>query len=105
MTTRDEARRRIAGGRGTGRDRTTIPSEPQPSLPERLLAAREAKGVDLYRAEHDTKIRARYLRCARDAASIASCTAQIYTEGLLRNYALYLGLDPDEILVQSRQTR
>ena len=36
-------------------------TESQPSLPERLLAAREAKGVDLYRAERDTKIRARYL--------------------------------------------
>ena len=31
------------------------------ALPERLYAARERKGVDLYRAERDTKIRARYL--------------------------------------------
>ena len=34
---------------------------PVASLPERLLTARERKGVDLFRAERDTKIRARYL--------------------------------------------
>ena len=44
-----------SAGRATARPRTP------PSLPERLYAARERKGVDLYRAERDTKIRARYL--------------------------------------------
>ena len=57
MTTRDGVRRR-ADGRDVDRAYAT---EAGPSLPERLVAARERKGVDLYRAERDTKIRARYL--------------------------------------------
>ncbi|HEY6012618.1 MAG TPA: helix-turn-helix domain-containing protein, partial [Candidatus Limnocylindrales bacterium] len=59
MTTREQLRRAVSGDRtepGRG-----VASEPAPSLPEWLYAARERKGVDLYRAERDTKIRARYL--------------------------------------------
>ncbi len=58
MTTRDQVRRAVRADRGETR---AIPAEPTPGLPERLLAARERKGVDLYRAERDTKIRVRYL--------------------------------------------
>ena len=39
------------------------------------------------------------------AATTASCPGAVYTKGFLRNYALYLGLDPDEILVQWRRER
>ena len=59
MTTRDDARRR--GEARIDRSRPAPAAEPAVSLGERLLAARERKGVDLYRAERDTKIRARYL--------------------------------------------
>ncbi|MHB8398755.1 MAG: helix-turn-helix domain-containing protein, partial [Candidatus Limnocylindrales bacterium] len=59
MTTRDEPRRR--NDARTGGARPTASAVTVPSLPERLLTARERKGVDLYRAERDTKIRARYL--------------------------------------------
>lgn len=104
MTTRDEARRRTVDGRGKGRDRSPIPTELTPSLPERLLAAREAKGVDLYRAERDTKIRARYLG-ALERGDYRELPGAVYTKGFLRNYALYLGLDPDEILLQWRRER
>jgi cytoskeletal protein RodZ len=103
MTTRDEARRRLGGGRG-GNGRPSTPPEPQTSLPERLLAAREAKGVDLYRAERDTKIRARYLG-ALERGDYRELPGAVYTKGFLRNYALYLGLDPDEVLVQWRRER
>jgi hypothetical protein len=58
LTTRERIRRATATDRA---DRRTPAAEPAPGLPERLLAARERKGVDLYRAERDTKIRARYL--------------------------------------------
>jgi cytoskeletal protein RodZ len=75
-----------------------------PSLPERLLAARERKGVDLYRAERDTKIRARYLG-ALERGDYRELPGSVYTKGFLRNYALYLGLDPDEVLVQWRRER
>ncbi len=104
MTTREEARRRAERGRSGFSDRSPIAAEPPTSLPERLLAAREQKGVDLYRAERDTKIRARYL-AALERGDYRELPGAVYTKGFLRNYALYLGLDPDEILLQWRQER
>ena len=55
MTTRDELRRGRVGTRGEVGE--GFAADAGPTLPERLLAARERKGVDLYRAERDTKIR------------------------------------------------
>jgi cytoskeletal protein RodZ len=107
MTTRDQLRR------ATSADRPELPGTPsrepgEPeaplSLPERLYAAREVKGVDLYRAERDTKIRARYLG-ALERGDYKELPGAVYTKGFLRNYALYLGLDPDEILEQWRHER
>lgn len=104
MTTRDEARRRTER-RQAASDATPGPASASPTLlPERLLAARERKGVDLYRAERDTKIRARYL-AALERGDYRELPGAVYTKGFLRNYALYLGLDPDEILLQWRQER
>lgn len=104
MTTREEARRRAERGRAGLNDRSPIAAEPRTALPERLLAARERKGVDLYRAERDTKIRARYL-AALERGDYRELPGAVYTKGFLRNYALYLGLDPDEILIQWRDER
>ncbi len=73
-------------------------------MPERLLAARERKGVDLYRAERDTKIRARYL-AALERGDYRELPGAVYTKGFLRNYALYLGMDPDDVLHQWRAER
>src|SRR5688572_28143236 len=101
MTTRDQVRRAVRAGRGEARP---ITAEPAPSLPERLLAARERKGVDLYRAERDTKIRARYL-AALERGDYRELPGNVYTKGFLRNYALYLGLDPDDVLLQWRRER
>ena len=84
--------------------RPSLSAAPAPSLPERLLTARERKGVDLYRAERDTKIRARYL-AALERGDWRELPGAVYTKGFLRNYALYLGLDPDDILVQWRAER
>ena len=59
MATREQLKRVVGVDRSdAGRG---VAAEPTASLPERLYAARERKGVDLYRAERDTKIRARYL--------------------------------------------
>jgi len=114
MTTRDEVRRasadpraehaRLGGVRGAGS--AMRPAEPElgPGLPERLYAARERKGVDLYRAERDTKIRARYL-AALERGDWKELPGAVYTKGFLRNYALYLGLDPDDVLQQWRDER
>ncbi len=74
------------------------------SLPEALYAARELKGVDLYRAERDTKIRARYL-AALERGEYRELPGDVYTKGFLRNYALYLGLDPEEVVAQWRRER
>lgn len=68
------------------------------------MSARERKGVDLYRAERDTKIRARYL-AALERGDYRELPGAVYTKGFLRNYALYLGLDPDEVLLQWRRER
>ena len=101
MTTQDRTRRTTSGDR---------PDAPKPapeaatSLPERLYEARERKGVDLYRAERDTKIRARYLD-AMERGDWKELPGSVYTKGFLRNYALYLGLDADEVLEQWRRER
>ncbi len=102
MTTREQLRRAVSGDRSEpGRG---VASEPTPSLPERLYAARERKGVDLYRAERDTKIRARYLG-ALERGDYKELPGAVYTKGFLRNYALYLGLDPEDVLEQWRRER
>jgi cytoskeletal protein RodZ len=101
VTTRDQVRRAVGAERGDARPPT---GELAPGLPERLLAARERKGVDLYRAERDTKIRARYL-AALERGDYRELPGAVYTKGFLRNYALYLGLDPDEVLLQWRRER
>ena len=66
-------------------------------LADRLAAAREAKGVDLMRAERETKIRRQYL-AAMERGAWEELPAGVYARGFLRNYAVYLGLDPDEVL-------
>jgi cytoskeletal protein RodZ len=101
VTTRDQVRR--ATGAEGGETRASA-GDLAPGLPERLLAARERKGVDLYRAERDTKIRARYL-AALERGDYRELPGAVYTKGFLRNYALYLGLDPDEVLLQWRRER
>ncbi len=102
MTTREQLKRATRTDRGdAGR---SVVAEPGPSLPERLYAARERKGVDLYRAERDTKIRARYLG-ALERGDYKDLPGAVYTKGFLRNYALYLGLDPDDVLLQWRRER
>jgi len=102
MTAREHAR--PAGDRAAEGARAAVNAEPAPALPERLLAARERKGVDLYRAERDTKIRARYLG-ALERGAYKELPGAVYTKGFLRNYALYLGLDPDDILAQWHRER
>ena len=103
MTTRDEARRGRADLHA-GPGRPDVTGDPAPGLPQRLYAARERKGVDLYRAERDTKIRARYLD-ALERGDWRALPGAVYTKGFLRNYALYLGLDPEEVLRDWRHER
>ena len=101
MTTRDHARR-AAQRFGVGERTDAV--DPGPSLPDRLTAARERKGVDLVRAERDTKIRVRYLS-ALESGDYRDLPGAVYTKGFLRNYAIYLGLDPEDVLRQWRRER
>jgi cytoskeletal protein RodZ len=102
MTTRDQVKRAVGIERGESARGST--PDYGPNLPERLFTARERKGVDLYRAERDTKIRARYL-AALERGDYKELPGAVYTKGFLRNYALYLGLDPDDVLLQWRRER
>ncbi len=101
MTSRDQARptERAQAARDA---RAATAGPVVPELGERLLAAREHKGVDLYRAERDTKIRVKYLS-ALERGDFRELPGSVYTKGFLRNYALYLGLDPESILEQYRR--
>src|SRR5262245_62017587 len=100
MTTRDHARRAAQRLGAGGHDAV----ESGPGLPDRLAGARERKGVDLVRAERDTKIRARYLS-ALERGDYRDLPGAVYTKGFLRNYAIYLGLDPEDVLRQWRRER
>ena len=84
-----------------GRERSPIDAQPAPTVGEMLQAARERRGVDLYRAERDTKIRARHL-AALESGDYSELPGSVYTKGFLRNYALYLALDPEELLTRWR---
>ncbi|MBA2718331.1 MAG: helix-turn-helix domain-containing protein [Chloroflexi bacterium] len=100
---RPETHRREAE-RAAEREHETAAATRPPALPERLYAARERKGVDLYRAERDTKIRARYLS-ALERGEYKELPGDVYTKGFLRNYANYLGLDAEEVVGQWRRER
>ena len=89
---------------GHSSDSPAVEDRRAPALPDRLAAARERKGVDLYRAERDTKIRSRYL-AALEHGDYRELPGAVYTKGFLRNYAIYLGLDPEDVLRQWRRER
>src|SRR3989304_9931803 len=64
------------------------------TLGQTLRGAREAKRWDLARAERETRIRTRYL-VALEQGDYRDLPSPVYTRGFVRNYALYLGLDPE----------
>jgi cytoskeletal protein RodZ len=99
MTARHQLR---FGSRRIGRERAVIDATPAPSVGEMLYAARERKGVDLYRAERDTKIRYKYLEALEDG-DYEQLPPPVYTKGFLRNYALYLGLETEEVINRWRE--
>ncbi|HET9493433.1 MAG TPA: RodZ domain-containing protein [Chloroflexia bacterium] len=78
------------------------------SLGDMLRAAREERGITLPEAERETKIRLKYLSAMEDD-NPAAMPGPTYARGFLRNYAAYLGLDPNEAVElfeeQSQPTR
>ena len=104
MTTRDQLTRGAVGidavrgwpwrGHRAGPEPAGAPRTPRAS----------ARASTSYRAERDTKIRARYLG-ALERGDYRELPGAVYTKGFLRNYALYLGLDPEDVLRQWRRER
>ena len=66
-------------------------------LGEVLRTAREARFIDLARVERDIKIRVHYLS-ALERGDYRDLPEPVYTKGFLRNYGLYLGLDPEYLI-------
>jgi cytoskeletal protein RodZ len=99
MTARQEAR---LGARERAAGQWSYETQRAPKVGELLQTARERKGVDLVRAERETKIRARHL-AALESGDFADLPAQVYAKGFLRNYSTYLGLDPEEMLARWRR--
>jgi hypothetical protein len=99
MTARQEAR---VGTRATSGDKWSYETQRAPNVGELLQTARERKGIDLARAERETKIRARHL-IALESGDVADLPALVYAKGFLRNYSTYLGLDADEMLARWRK--
>ncbi len=62
-----------------------------------LRTARAEKGVSLAQAEAATMIRRSYLEALEDD-EYALLPGSVYVKGFLRNYAVYLGLDPSHVL-------
>lgn len=99
MTARQETR---AGSRATTGASWSYETQRAPNVGEILQTARERKGVDLVRAERETKIRARHL-VALESGDVADLPALVYAKGFLRNYSTYLGLDAEEVLARWRK--
>jgi len=75
-----------------------------PSLGEQLRAQRDRKGITLEQAAADTRIREKFLKALEDG-DYPSLPGAVYTRGFLRNYADYLDLETDELVVLYQQER
>jgi len=93
-----------AGGPGPERERSESPA-PGPATAatagELLRAARIRRRISLEQAERDTRIRRQYLQALEDD-DLSVLPAGVYSRGFLRNYAIYLGIPPDEVLPRFR---
>src|SRR5687768_8149039 len=65
---------------------------------ELLREARTERGFTLADAERETKIRQKYLS-ALEEDDVTSLPGPLYVRGFLRKYAMFLGMDPDELLM------
>src|SRR5438309_884388 len=75
-----------------------------PSLGEQLRAQRERQVITLEQAAADTRIREKFLKALEDG-DYPSLPGAVYTRGFLRNYADYLDLQTDELVVLFQQER
>jgi len=73
-------------------------------LGERLRAAREAKELTIDQVAEESRIQRAFLE-ALESESFGAFSSELHTRGFLRNYASYLGLEPEEILALYDKTR
>lgn len=73
-------------------------------LGDALRTQRERMGITLEQAAEDTRIRDKFLR-ALESGDYQTLPGVVYTKGFLRNYADYLGLDPDQLIAQLQAER
>ncbi len=73
-------------------------------LGEILRSQREKKGITLDQAAADTRIREKFLKALEDG-DYQALPGAVYTRGFLRNYAEYLDLDQEELVVLFHQER
>jgi cytoskeleton protein RodZ len=66
-------------------------------LGQLLREAREKKGLSIAKVEEETRIRQAQIE-ALEEESYEELPAGIYRKGLIRNYALYLGVDLKEVM-------
>jgi len=66
---------------------------------ERLIQARDERGLSLEDAERDTRISRRYLQALEDE-TFDVIPAPVYARGFLRSYSQYLGLDTAQLLAR-----
>ncbi len=64
------------------------------ALGNELREAREGRDLTLEQAEQQTRIRAKFLE-ALEQGNYSALPSAVQTRGFLRNYARFLGLDPD----------
>jgi len=75
-----------------------------PTLGETFRSARDTKRVKLAQVAETTKIPAERLQ-ALEADRYGDLPDDVYTRGAIRNYAIYLGLQPGEMEALYRQAR
>jgi transcriptional regulator with XRE-family HTH domain len=68
-------------------------------LGERLRAAREKRALSLEEAERQTRIRAKFLE-ALESGDISVLPSATHAKGFLRNYAQFLGMDADAVVLE-----
>ena len=71
------------------------------NIGETLRTAREEQGLSINDAVAETRIRSHFLE-ALEQNNFESLGGDIYVRGFLRNYATFLGLDPDPLLAPFR---
>lgn len=85
-------------------EQTAAPPPPPASFGEEMRRQREIRGISLKEIADSTKISKRYLE-AIEKDAYGTLPAPVFTRGFVREYARYLGLNPDEAVNRYLQYR